>query len=219
MEESAESLATPGAGDQPPPIIGKRRRPARLTLVVVAVGGLALSALAARNPGRYVVVDEYPLVRVTMLSFWAIFLGGAIWAVSKRWWSRLFAGGIVAVGSLIYVVLAGVLIVFLNSGRPVREIALPSPSGGRVVVQTMQTGIGPDSSCVRIDIRASDGPFASHRLSRCASQEFGVDGRLDPSDRLVLVLDGDVECAFDVDWSSQRLAAVTVQQRCLAFLD
>ncbi|MFN8020834.1 MAG: hypothetical protein U0Q03_04825 [Acidimicrobiales bacterium] len=219
MEESAEPLAPPAGEDHQGPVIVKRHRPAPVTLVVVAVGGLAVSVLAARNPGRYVVLDEYPLIQVAMLSFWVIFLGGSVWAASKRWWWRLLAGGALVAGSLYLVVLASVLIVFLNSGRPLHEASALSPSGGQIVVQTMQTGMGPDSSCVRIDVRESDGPFASHRISKCASQEFGVDVRLDPGDRVVLILDGDVECAFDVDWSSQRLTPATSHERCLTFLD
>lgn len=216
--ESRESSAidsVDGGEDLPDADLNVRGR--RTMVIAVAGIALALSALAGLNPLRLVGLDVHPLNLIwSALSLLAIAaLGAALWTVTRRWWWRALAALAVTV-SVLLLLLLGLAAMFVK--RPLRESTVDRSDGGRVVIQTMATGIGPDASCVRLDVRGSSGLLARHRTSACASQEFQVEAWFETATRLHVELDGQVECVFEVDWNEQRLRAVTSQTRCRNFL-
>lgn len=192
-------------------------RVARTAVTAAACALLAACVVVSLNPLRLVVLDAHPLAPVFTGLVALVALGAGRWRTARRWWARRLAALIVVAGVAL-LPLVWLTAGLLHYGRPIEEITLDSTDGGRVVLQTMSTGLGPDSSCVRLDVRSSTDPFARHRLSACAPQEFQVRARLVSGSRLVLTLDGHVRCEFEIDWSEQRLRLLSAHDRCQRFV-
>jgi len=130
-----------------------------------------------------------------------------ILTTGRRWWWRIPGFACNTATALMVTALPVLILPFALLFDDIERVQLHSDSGGIVRIVTTQYGIGPDSSCLRVDLLTGDGLFARHRESKCVHHESEIRARLIDDTHLSVMLDWSVPCTLTIDWADLTLTA------------
>jgi len=181
-----------------------------LAVAVPAAFGVVLASVAIGNPWDLVVLDEHLLAIVLLGASACGVLGVALRMirVRRRWWSPAIGGfgALALVGAIGAFALAALMAVAAKFSEPIEQRTMRASDNHVVVLTWRAYGIGPDSSCLSIDLRDGDGFFATHQRSICVHHESKIEASLVDANHLVVQLDYEGTCVLTIDWKRLSLA-------------
>lgn len=185
-------------------------------MAIIASSVAAIALLALWNPADLLLPDDHTSLLLAIAAVSVAVFGGALTVLTagrRRLW-RL-PGFTLNAASAVMLLVSPLFIFAVELFDEIDRREVHTSTGEVVRITRQSYGMGPDSSCITVDLIDGEGLFAHHRKSRCVHHESEIRVRLIDDTHLEVMLDWTVPCTLIIDWQSLSLTATSgADERC-----